>query len=317
MMAHPWYKWHKNALNVAAVLLSLLSSIDYDNARASESMAWINSIRDVGKFESIVTPADPTFFLFQIVVMFNVAFGVVQLLPAHNKNEILQDGVDYNFFLAVMSQIVASIFFSFDSFMGNVVCTIFVGIMVVLYHKILHNQANLSVEPRRHSPEQYWLLRFPFSLSAGWFLCLLVTCINNLLVKSWFFGHPLFQLIFAIVCFVFYAGLSVKFLLYNGDRTPNYVIPGIISIFTLGIAFDFQGPGVEDNFNAAVIIFLMILASVVSIGIGFTTAYLLYNNEIKPYQGEDSEEDGEYQGAEMATTNSAQKTDDAGSGVVV
>ena len=50
---------YKNALNCVAVLIHILASIDYGGPGGME---WLNSVREFGKFETIVTPTDATFY---------------------------------------------------------------------------------------------------------------------------------------------------------------------------------------------------------------------------------------------------------------
>jgi hypothetical protein len=218
---------YKNALNFAAVLIHIIASISYGGAGGME---WINSIREFGKFETIVTPADATFYVRDIILYFNVTFGMAQLLPKYSSGEILQEGVSYWFFAATIAQVISTIFFSFDSLVGFVFSTIMVGGMVFCFFKILSNQASGSVDSVQHSPEEYWLLRFPFSLQAGWYLCIFISSINNVFVRL--LNYPWVQVLLAILCFAAFAGIAVKMLLLNGSN-PNYVIPAVIALFTV------------------------------------------------------------------------------------
>lgn len=68
----------------------------------------------------------------------------------------------------------------------------------------------------------------------------------------------------------------------------------------LGIAFDFQGPGIEDDFGGGMVILLMTLISVISIGTAVGTGYTLYTKEFQ----DESEVDTEYRGSEMTSTDS-------------
>ncbi len=220
---------YKNALNCVAVLIHILASIDYGGPGGME---WLNSVREFGKFETIVTPTDATFYLRYIILYFNVTFGIVQMLPKYSSGEIVQEGVSYWFFAATIAQVASSIFFSFDSLMGFFLSTIVVGAMVFFLCKILSNQASGSVDETQHSPEEYWLLRFPFSLQTGWYMCIFITSVNNIFVRLGY--SPLFQVFLAIICFASFAGIAAKMLLYNGNN-PNYVIPAVISVFTVSI----------------------------------------------------------------------------------
>ena len=220
---------HKNALNCIAVLIHILSSINYEGPGRME---WLNSIREFGKFETIVTPSDPVFYLRNIILYFNVTFGIVQLLPKYAAGELVQGGVDYWFFAATISQVFSTIFFSFDSLIGFTLSTVMLGSMTFCFLKILRNHASGSVNENDHSPEEYWLLRFPFSLQAGWYLCLSISSLNNVFVRTAIGEYPWVQVLLALLCFAAYAGIAVKCLKFNGSN-PNYVVPAVIAIFTV------------------------------------------------------------------------------------
>ena len=220
---------YKNALNCVAVLIHILASINYGGPGGME---WLNSIREFGKFETIVTPTDATFYVRDIILYFNVTFGICQMLPKYSSGEIVQEGITYWFFAATAAQVISTIFFSFDSLMGFFFSTVILGGMVFCFIKILLNQSSGSVDEVQHSPEEYWLLRFPFSLQAGWYICIFISSVNNVLVRTGFGNYPWVQVLLALICFVAFAGVAAKCLMFNGEN-PNYVIPAVIAIFTV------------------------------------------------------------------------------------
>ena len=220
---------YKNGLNSLAVLVHILANINYD-AMGPGGMEWLNSIREFGKFNTIVTPVDATFYMRIIILYLNTTFGIVQLLPKYSQGEIVQDGISYWFALATGLQVISTIFFSFESLVGFFISTIMLGGMVACIMKILLNHSSGRVRETEHSPEEYWLLRFPFSVQFGWYLCILISSINNIFVR--FGASPLFQIILAIICFIAYGAIAAKMLVFNGEN-PNYVVPSVVAIFTV------------------------------------------------------------------------------------
>lgn len=98
------------------------------------------------------------------------------------------------------------------------------AVMVGCNGKILITQSSLTTEHQQ--PEEYWLLRFPFSLHTGWTMAVFVMSINGFFNA---FGLPEFiQLILGFVSLAAFAGISWKMLLANGDE-PNYAIPAIVA----------------------------------------------------------------------------------------
>jgi hypothetical protein len=98
------------------------------------------------------------------------------------------------------------------------------GIMVFCNSQILIKQAALTDE--HQEPEEYWLLRFPFSLHAGWTLAVFVMCINGLITfLEWGAG---IRLTFGFLSLIAFIAMSWKMLFANGPK-PNYAIPAILS----------------------------------------------------------------------------------------
>ena len=102
------------------------------------------------------------------------------------------------------------------------------GVMVYFNSQILMNQAYLTDETQ--VPEEYWLLRFPFSLHTGWTMAVFVMSINGLIT---YIGlGAIIQLIFGLISLVSFVAICGKMLFANGDK-PNYAIPAIFGWVTV------------------------------------------------------------------------------------
>jgi hypothetical protein len=132
--------------------------------------------------------------------------------------------VSYWFIASSISQLLWSFDFSLDNWFGALLSVGFMAVMVGCNGKILITQSSLTTEHQQ--PEEYWLLRFPFSLHTGWTMAVFVMSINGFFNA---FGLPEFiQLILGFVSLAAFAGISWKMLLANGDE-PNYAIPAIVA----------------------------------------------------------------------------------------
>jgi hypothetical protein len=238
------------------------------------------------------------FVIFDIIIFFQGLFACVQLLPKYRGTTLVQDGVGYWFISATGLQLLGSIFFSLDNFVGFCLSTVCVAGMVYCFKRILNTQETEDV--LTHSPEDYWLLRFPWSVQAGWFICIFMLSINNFFINLG--AGEVGQLILTFLTFAALGAIILKLLLFSGN-TPNYVIPATIALFTFGITSSFEEPGIEDNFGGWALVLLMVTASLLSIGTSVGVAYLLYRNEFSVVQdnmeGDESKENDGYEGGKM------------------
>jgi hypothetical protein len=285
----------KNGLNVLAFLINVLFRIDLGPGYPR----WLEAASEFGMFETILTPERQWFVIFDIIIFFQGLFAFVQLLPKYRGATLVQNGVGYWFISATGLQLLGSIFFSLDNFVGFCLSTVCVAGMVYCFKRILNTQESEDVST--HSPESYWLLRFPWSVQAGWFICIFMLSINNFFINLG--AGEVVQLILTFLTFAALGSIIVKLLLFSGD-TPNYVIPATIALFSFGITSSFEEPGIEDNFGGWALVLLMVTSSLMSIGTAVGVAYLLYRNEYSTVQSAEGEEtndvdDDGYKGGKM------------------
>lgn len=146
----------------------------------------------------------------------------------------LQEGVGYWFLASVLAQLAWCMNLGLENIFGTFVSIVYMGVMVFCNSKILMTQAKLVFNDSDHTPEEYWLLRFPFSLHTGWNIAVFIMSINA-------FFHflelaALIQLIIGFVSLAGFVGISYKMLLLNGDK-PNYAIPGVLAWFLVSLLF--------------------------------------------------------------------------------
>jgi hypothetical protein len=285
----------KNYLNVVALIINVLLRIDLGPGAFPE---WFDGARDFGRSETIVTPADNWFvFFFHAIVFFQGIFTFVQLLPNYRATSLVQDGVSYGFIFGTFLQLIGSILQSLENMTGLILSSACIAGMVASFLRILYIQSTEDVT--KHSPEDYWLLRFPWSVQAGWFICVFLTSINSIFVTLEF--GAVLQLTLAFVTLFLFALVAVKMLFLNGSR-PNYVIPSVISIFCFGIYNGFGRVGMEDDFGGAVILLLHLTCLLVALGTVLVTAVTLYRKEFKITVAQSFPiSEGGYEGEQMSS----------------
>ncbi len=235
MISIPSHLTHKNGLNVLAVVLLFITMVPLD---FGPDMDWLNRVGDFGRFETILTPSEGIFFFPKIILLFEVVFGIVQLLPRYAPSPLVQSGVCYYFSAAAVLQLFSSVFFDKAEGEGaafwlflSLVC---LCAMTAALLKILIGQNSISTdesEEAEPAPEDYWLLRFPFNLHAGWNIGIFIVSVNNL-IKVMFEEAAWLQAIVAFISLAGFGAIAAKMLMFNGTQS-NYVIPAVLAFFTV------------------------------------------------------------------------------------
>ncbi len=231
-----------NYLNVAASCIIALYTIDLDLGPEYDFFNKFNMREYPRRYEEgSMTPAEPFFFIFNIVAFFLMIFAVVQLLPAYRSSPMVQEGVEYWYFGGAIAHLFAYNLAdeANESFTKRFFSTFFFGVVAGCVWKILDNQAR-ATRVSDNSTEEFWLLRFPFSLQAAWIISTIIMSANVLFKNedggndddAGFNYSSFMYVLVVLISLVVYAGLSVKLLLFNGD-SPNYVIPAVISLVTV------------------------------------------------------------------------------------
>ena len=119
-----------------------------------------------------------------------------------------------------------------NSTMGALLSILFMAIMLVFNCIILLKQTVLINE--NHEPEDFWLLRFPFSLQGGWTMSLFIMVINSFITYIGAGVH--IQIIFGFLSLSLFGLISVKMLFANGQN-PNFVIPSVFAWFIVSVIY--------------------------------------------------------------------------------
>ncbi len=185
--------------------------------------------------EGTMTPTQPFFFIFNIVSLFLVLFSIVQLLPAYRSSPMVQGGVEYWFIAAALAQVIGYAIASDerDNTARTFFSTLFFAVMGVFTWMILDKQVKVKSDG---SAEEYWMLRVPFSLLAGWSMCLTIMSANVLVrdAEPGFNFGSFMKVVIVLISLAAYAAIPIKLLAFNGSE-PNYIIPLVISAVTVSL----------------------------------------------------------------------------------
>lgn len=245
------------------------------------------------RYESIVTPASTTYLMAHFVLLLQGVFTVCQLMPKFRGSVMVHEAVKYWFLLSAVAQLIWSLNLGMEGLFGSILSAALMGGLFYCNSRILTSQAHMTFEDQ--TPEEYWMLRFPFSVNFAWILAVLVESINAIFVQMEF---PLFlQVALGFISLAFFGGVGWKMLFANG-KCPNYVIPSVLAWFSFGIAFPSDdGPGVE--LEGILGFIFAFAAGLVGFGLTFATAFLFHKNEYK-----DDKDETFIKGADSDSDNS-------------
>ncbi len=264
-----------NYANVAAYVLAWLLNSNFDEGPGREGFRVFSGMNELQRrYESIVNPFRYTYLIAHMILLLQGVFTISQLLPKHRQSPLVQECVKFWFLISSVAQLLWSLSLSFETSIAALIAMVFMGIMFYSVTQVLQSQARIS--DKTQTPEEYWLLRFPFSIHFGWVLCVLVMSINAFFyqfeVAQWL------QLVIGYISLAVFGAFSYKMLFKNGTYL-NYIIPTTIAWFCVGIAFGEKGRAGELEGLAGNI--FETVAAIIGATIAGTTGYLFYTKEYK------------------------------------
>lgn len=262
-----------NYINVAAFFLSWVLNSSIQQEPGQEEGNFMSGMDELARrYESVMTPASLTFLVAHLILLFEGVFTIGQLLPKYRSNALVQDGVNIWFLVSSVGQFLWSVNFQLESTLGSILSSIFMGIMFFTLSKILLAQAALTKSTQ--TPEEYWILRFPFSIHCAWVFAVFVMSINAIFVQME--SSDFVQCLMGVISLLGFAGVGLKMLYANGSK-PNYVIPSILSWFAFGVSLVEQGPKADLNEFGQNI--FTGLAIIVGAGLAINVVYVSYKKE--------------------------------------
>lgn len=206
----------KNYINLIAYILNIVLVYGVGNA------GWLGTPNNgdlSAKYQTLVTPKSSAFTIWAIIYIAQGAFTGLQFLPRYRAHAMLQDGVSYWYAAAVATQIGWTFAFAYEVIPLSLVfmLLIWVSLIAILYSQYYTKSDGSLLE--------FWVLRFPFAVHAGWITAASALNVNVQVVSM---NQPAdIQLAVAIVSLAVLHAISV-WVLFNIPR-PNWTIAFVLS----------------------------------------------------------------------------------------
>lgn len=206
----------KNYINLIAYILNIVLVYGVGNA------GWLGTPTNgdlSAKYQTLVTPKSSAFTIWAIIYIAQGAFTGFQFLPRYRAHAMLQDGVSYWYAAAVATQIGWTFAFAYEVIPLSLVfmLLIWVSLIAILYSQYYTKSDGSLLE--------FWVLRFPFAVHAGWITAASALNVNVQVVSM---NQPAdIQLAVAIVSLAVLHAISV-WVLFNIPR-PNWTIAFVLS----------------------------------------------------------------------------------------
>eukprot|EP00580_Thalassiosira_gravida_P013161 CAMPEP_0201631128 /NCGR_PEP_ID=MMETSP0493-20130528/5215_1 /ASSEMBLY_ACC=CAM_ASM_000838 /TAXON_ID=420259 /ORGANISM="Thalassiosira gravida, Strain GMp14c1" /LENGTH=310 /DNA_ID=CAMNT_0048102411 /DNA_START=91 /DNA_END=1023 /DNA_ORIENTATION=+ len=171
------------------------------------------------KYQTLVTPKSTAFTIWAVIYLAQAAFAVLQFLPRFRAHAMVQDGLSYWYAVAVAMQIGWTFAFAFEVIPLSLIfmLLIWISLMTILYRQYYTKSDGSFLE--------FWVLRFPFAVHAGWITAASALNVN---VQAVSMNTPADeQLAVAIVSLAALHAMSVWVLFYI--QRPNWTIACVLS----------------------------------------------------------------------------------------
>mmetsp|Transcript_687 Transcript_687/g.963 ORF Transcript_687/g.963 Transcript_687/m.963 type:complete len:313 (+) Transcript_687:93-1031(+) len=206
----------KNYLNFIAFALNITLVYGIGNG------GWIGTPTNgelSDKYQTLVTPNSTAFSIWGVIYLAQGAFAVLQFMPRFRAHPMLQDGLSHWYSVAVAMQIGWTFAFAFEVIPLSLVfmLLIWVSLMAIVYRQYYTQSDGSFLE--------FWVLRFPFSVHAGWITAASALNVNVQVVSM---DTPAdVQLAVAIVSLAVLHAISVWVVFYI--PRPNWTIACVLS----------------------------------------------------------------------------------------
>lgn len=207
---------HKNFINLFAYIANITLVYGIGNSR------WLGTPTNgelSDKYQTLITPNSTAFTIWAVIFLAQGAFAILQLLPRLRDHAMVQQGVGYWYLMVAATQIGWTITFAYEQIIAALVfmLLIWVSLIAILYSQYYTESDGKLLE--------FWVLRFCFSIHAGWITAASALNVNVLVVDL--VDSATIQLAVAIVSLAVLHAVSV-WVLFNIPR-PNWTMAGVLS----------------------------------------------------------------------------------------
>lgn len=171
------------------------------------------------KYQTLVTPKSSAFSIWGVIFLFQGAFAVAQLLPRFRARAMVLDGAGYWYPVISAVQISWTVAFAYE------VIPLSLVFMLMLWCSLIAIVYSQYYTESNETLWEFWILRFPFSVHAGWITAASALNVNVQTVSA---GRPAdVQLAVAIVSLAVLHAVSVWVLFYL--PRPNWTMACVLS----------------------------------------------------------------------------------------
>jgi len=175
-----------NKINVGAYILNLVITYVSITGAFGETNSTLSK-----KYQTLVTPSGWAFSIWGPIFIWEGIFTVAQLVPKYRASKVLPAIAPF-WWAACIFQIGWSLVFAQDSI---VLALVLMLCILASLLGVLWRRDAIEVD----SFAEYWLLRGPFSLHAGWIIA--ASAVNTNVLADYFRSPPAVLLGFAVVSF--------------------------------------------------------------------------------------------------------------------
>lgn len=163
-----------NYLNVAAYVanVAVTYAIGAAGAFGAKSNAEISA-----EYQTLITPAGWAFAIWGVIFIMQLVWAVAQLRPTFRASPLVIDGVSWFYVGVAAAQIAWTFLFTFELISLSLIAML---LTLFFLDKIVGSQCRLGGTV---SAPDYWILKFPFEIHAGWILAASLVNISLVLVK--------------------------------------------------------------------------------------------------------------------------------------
>mmetsp|Transcript_2436 Transcript_2436/g.3249 ORF Transcript_2436/g.3249 Transcript_2436/m.3249 type:complete len:343 (-) Transcript_2436:184-1212(-) len=185
------------------------------------------------KYQTIITPSGRAFSIWALIYVSQTIFTIAQLLPKFRGHIMVQKGVSYWYLATCLAQVGWSFAFAYEAIPLSLA---FMLVILFSLYGLLYSQYYTKSDG---SLQEFWLLRFPFYIHAGWITA--ATALNVNVVAVWRSALAPTQLAMGIVSLAVLHAVSV-WVLFNLKKSPNYTIACVLSWANGWIYSELQSP---------------------------------------------------------------------------
>jgi len=181
------------------------------------------------KYQTLVTPAPYAFAIWGIIFTAQFIWTIGQCFPSYRSSDLVVKGVGYNYVFACLAQCAWTFCFGFEYMDLSLLA------MLSILLPLVRIVTTLSTIPAE-TIGQYWLLKFPFEIHAGWIMAATLVNLNVVFVsytassnvQTWVGG---FSLLIVVCVGVFYTA-----------RTTQVVVPCVLIWASFAIGSELSKP---------------------------------------------------------------------------